>query len=470
LKTKIIATLGPSLRSVDLIKKLIREGVSGFRINFSHGDKAEWDEFVKLVKETSSELEQPVALIGDLRGPQIRIGLLSEEPVKIEQDKVLRFVLGEKSDGGEIPVKTRGVFEVVEAGDIILVGDGECILRVVETGEDYFLARALYEGVVRSNKKIVVKGKEPNIPLLDNEDVSSIKYAVARGFTFIGVSYVRSGRDISIVRNLISEVKGSTGVIAKIETPTAYRNLKEIVKASDMILTARGDLGLHFDLDQLPRIQKDITITSISYGKPVIVATQLLESMVDQPRPNRSEVVDVYNAVHDMVDAIMLADETAVGKYPLEAVRWLKRIIESAEADIKPEHTKVVRGSLEGNSLKDKYVYGLLSLAESVEGKIIVFSKTGSVPPLIARLRPRVDVVIGTPSRELAEKLVLYYGLRVYDMSKRVQGDVSYDQGIVELEKLAREKNELAIGDIVVESFAKPSVEMHEIIIKRTLA
>ncbi|AFK50687.1 pyruvate kinase [Thermogladius calderae 1633] len=469
LKTKIIVTLGPATKSYDIIKRLIKEGVSGFRINFSHGDTSEWDLFVKLVREAASELDQPTSLIGDLRGPQIRIGVLDQGVLKVERDQVLRFVFGEKAGEKEIPVRSKSLFETVEVGDTILVGDGECILRVVEVGDDYFQARALYDGVIGSGKKIVARGKEPNVPLLSSEDVSLVKYAVDREFTFIGVSYVRSGHDINVVRNLIEGMKGSTGIIAKIETPTAYRNLAEIVSSSDMVLIARGDLGLHFDLEKLPTIQKEVIISSVSYGRPVIVATQILESMVEQPRPSRSEVVDVYSAVQDMVDALMLTNETAVGKYPLETVRWLKKIIESAEANIKVEQAKSIRDSLAKRSLKDKYVHGLLSLAESVEGKVLVFSKTGSVPPLIARMRPQVPVIVGTPDRRLAERLTLFYGLKVYDMSKNVQGDVSYEEGIRLLESLARSRGELSIGDVVAESFARPGEDMHEILIKRIL-
>ncbi|WP_440060262.1 pyruvate kinase [Thermogladius sp. 4427co] len=470
LKTKIIATLGPSTNDVEIVKKMVREGVAGFRINFSHGDKNMWDKLVDIVRNVSEEYEQPIALIGDLKGPQVRIGSLDGNIMKVERDRIVRFIQGDKGASGEVPVKTREVFEIVEVGDIILVGDGECILRVVENGEDYILAKALFDGVIGSGKKIVIKGKEPNLPSISYEDLSLIKYAVEKDFTFLGISYVRSSRDIITVRNIIRDLKGSTGIIAKIETPAAYRNLEEIVKSSDVVLIARGDLGLHFDLDKLPIIQKGIVSTALKYSRPVIVATQLLESMVEQPIPSRSEVIDVYNAVNDGVDALMLTNETAVGKYPLETVKWLKKIIESTESSLRQGPSPVfAREHFGKNTIKDKYVYGLLSLAESIDGKVLIFSKTGSVPPLISMLRPRVPVIVGTPDKVLARRLVLYYGLKVYDMSKNIGLDASYEDGIRALEELSKLRGDLSIGDIVVESFAKPGGEMHEIIIKRVV-
>ncbi|MEM0380611.1 MAG: pyruvate kinase [Desulfurococcaceae archaeon] len=469
MKTKILVTLGPSICDYDVIRKLVEEGVSGFRINYTQSDRKTWDEWFKIIREVSTSLDKTVSIIGDIPGPQIRIGDFEQYSVN-PRDRVL-LVYGDKtSDRNTIPVPIKKFFETVEIGDIILLDDGKVILRVIDCDQSANTVEALVlnSATILPRKKIVISGKDIELPLLSNRDIELIKYSIDRGVNYIAISFVRRAEDISSVRRIIDNYGGFQGIIAKIETRSSVYELDSIVRESDAVLIARGDLGLHFDLEKIPLIQREIAKKSIEYSKPCILATQLLESMIHYPRPSRSEVVDIMNAVNDMVDALLLTSETAIGKYPVEAVKWLKKIIEVSENNISYDSINSFRNRIKYVDLRDKHALGLLLLSERIGAKIVIFTKTGFLPSHISRIRPQVDVYVGSNNKIVAEKLTIYYGLKPFYLSN-LEGEIDYDTGVAKLYEYLKKRNELKYGEVVVEAYSRKEAGIYEIRIKQVV-
>ena len=468
-KTKVLATLGPAIDSYDKIRKLVIEGVDGFRINYSHGDQRKWDEWVKTIREIEEELDKPITLIGDLPGPQIRIGNLPVQELKARER--VKIVLGEDADRERyIPVNNRHVFEALELGDIVLLDDGKIILRVIDVREDEAEAIVLNDSILKPHKTLVIFGKELDLPVISDRDIDLVKYTVTRNITYLMVSFIRSMNDVSVVRDVLSSMGGQhIGVISKIETRSAVRNLKEIIMVSDAVVIARGDLGMHYSLEELPALQRRIAWESIMQGKPCIVATQLLETMVNYPRPSRSEVVDVMNAVYDLVDALLLTNETAVGKYPVETVKWLKRIISSVDHRIVRRRINDVREKTELTGLSEKYALGLTLLAEKINAKILLYTKTASIPPQISRFRPQVEAYVGTISKNIAEKLTIYYSLKPYHLKTHVEKTLDYEQGVKTLYQYLKNRGEINYGEIIAEAYGRRETRIHEIRIKQVI-
>ncbi|MEZ0394392.1 MAG: pyruvate kinase [Desulfurococcaceae archaeon] len=467
MRTKIIATLGPASQSYDVIRALACEGVSAFRINMNYGGPDTWNAMIESVRKVEDECGRPLAIIGDLPGPQVRVGKCRETQLVDGSQVVLFF--GEGSDvEGEIPVPVREFFEAAEAGDLVIVGDGEAVLRVVKRDENRLLAIASGQGTLREGKRLVIRGKEVRLPSLTTRDVELLKYLVARGADYVALSYVRTREDVDSARGVIRRFGGKMGVIAKIETRSAVKGFNEIAEASDAVLIARGDLGLFFDLEELPALQSRLARQAVLIGKPVILATQLLESMVEHPMPRRGEVIDVYSAVvDDLVDAVLLTSETAVGKYPLEVVRWLKRILARAERDVKLWRVQRLRRKMKIASVKGKYALGLVSLAEGLGAKVLVFTKGGTLPPAISRLRPLSEVYVGS-SRSMLRRLCIFYGLRVVEVGGPGE-ELSYEDGIESLQQRLRRDGVLRVGDLVVKAFTKFPEEEHVVRIRRVM-
>ncbi|OYT46986.1 MAG: pyruvate kinase [Desulfurococcales archaeon ex4484_42] len=457
MRTKIIASLGPSSRSRDVILGLARAGASGFRINFAHGNRGEWDDIVESVRSVEASIGKAIALIGDLRGASIRIGNLSKE-VRLRRDETVRFVLKDSSDrADEIPLPNPRVFEGLEAGDLIVMDDGKVRLRVVDVGYDYALVTALTDVVIRSRKALTIRGKELDLPTLTNKDVNDLKYACSKGFNYIGLSYVRSANDVLTLKEYMRELRCNSKVIAKIETRSAVRNLKEIVEVSDAVLVARGDLGMNFGLEEIPRIQRRIIRECRRLGKPVIVATQLLESMIESPVPTRAEVSDITVAISEGVDALMLTGETAVGKYPVEAVMWLSRIVRSAEEYIEPEKIEP-----EGE-IKFKYAKGVIELSKCLNAKIVIYSRRGTTARYIAALRPTTETYVGVPSINVARELAILWGIEPLIVEAR-----TYEDGLEDTYRRLRDEEKLKIGDLVVMTYGMIGEEQ-TIKVKRVL-
>jgi len=440
---------------------MIRSGVSGFRINMSFGNPEIWGSYVNCVLKASSELDVIVSIIGDIPGPQIRSG--DFEPIKVKKGDIVTLSTG-PSNKGVIPVMRKEFFEVLKPGDTVLYGDGDVELRVIEVNNESAKCIVASSGVILPGKKVVVPGKEASLPFLDENQVQLIEYICRKEFTYIALSYVRDEQDVLLVRDILSRYScNDVGVISKIETPSGVRNSEKISKVSDAILVARGDLGVHFPIEKLPVLQEQVTKLAISLGKPVIVATDILESMIEGGRPSRSDVIGIYNIVYSLADAILLTNETAVGKNPVDAVRWAKIVVDAAFENMPTILTDQVRRNIKSQSLLEKYVYGLVSLAESLEGPILIYTKSGRTIPLISKLRSRVPVIVGSWNRKLLEKYTVYYNIHPVDISREVTELDEHEKGVHELFTKLKSKGYLKPGEVVVKSYAKPGLNVHEI-------
>ena len=438
MSTKIIASLGPASRDLNTVINLCKEGVSGFRINFAHGNEELWKSMVENVLRAENIYSKPLTVIGDLRGPSIRLGELKEQ-ITAKKGETLKLVLSERSEGRELPLPVREVYEQLEVGDLVIMSDGKFRFRVSEIGEFVELT-ALTDAVIGSGNTIVVANKEFDLPLLREKDLADIEFAVKNKFSYIGLSYVRGPSDLEMLRKVIKKSGGErTGIIAKIETKSAVKNLDEIVELCEAVLVARGDLGMNFGLEEIPYLQRKIIRRSIEIGKPVILATQLLESMIENPIPTRAEVVDISTATSEGVDALMLTGETAIGKHPVEAVRWLRKIIETTEKKMTVNKSRDVKG------LNEKFAKGVVELAEDINSKLVVFSKFGNTPRRIALLRPAVEFYVGTPDIEVARALSILWGIKAYEISA-----LDYDDGLERTYEFLKKKEELRFGDLVI--------------------
>ncbi len=457
-RVKIVASLGPSARDISLVERMVQLGVAGFRINFAHGTPELWEKLVDNVRAVEAKLGRPVALIGDLAGPSIRLGVL-HKPVRLQPGERAEIVLAEEAPGGEekrIPLPIARFFEAVEEGDILVLNDGRVRLRVVEVQPGLVVVEALTPAEITSRKAVVVAGKDIGLPALTRRDVEAVRFAVQKGFDYIALSYVRGAEDINTLKEIIMQHGGRQAVAAKIENRSAVENLRQIVEASDIVIVARGDLGMNYGLEEIPALQELIVNTARSEGKPVIVATQILESMIESPVPTRAEATDIYVAVKQGVDALMLTGETAIGKYPLEAVKWLRRIARRAEEATRPARYPP-------RSRRAAYAASIVEAAEKIGAKIILaYTLGGTLPPLLAAARPTTRVVIGSPSAGIARRLAILWGLEPLVLQAG-----GYEEGLQGLERLLCEKGEIAIGDLIVETYRVK--EEHRIHVKQVL-
>ena len=447
-RVKVIASLGPSTSSPETVESLVSLGVSGFRINFSHGSQKEWGEYVKLVREAEEKLGRHVALIGDLRGPSVRTGEL-KETISLRKGESVEFFYGEKSEVSKaVPVPVRELFDVVEEGDEVVMDDGRTRLRVVEVKGSSFTALAVTDSKISSNKALVIRGKEVALPTLSEKDLDDLEFAVSQGFDYIGLSYVRTKKDVETLREYLERKGGNdVWVIAKIETRGAVNNLEEIALVSDAVMVARGDLGMNFGLEEIPHLEREIVNKAIRARKPVIVATQLLESMRENQVPTRAEVVDVANAVEMGVDALMLSGETSIGKYPVDAVKWLLKIASTAEREA-GEYSWARYSSLarEGKlDEKERFVKGVLSMTEDLNAKLLIFTMRGTTARRASTLKPKGEVVVGCPDERVLRKLSLLGSLRTIRVEAK-----DYEEGLNRLFEAAKAKGLVSPGDLVV--------------------
>ncbi len=438
LNVKIIASLGPSSAEPATIEALARAGASGFRINFSHGSKEFWDKLVEGVRAAEKAVGRPITLIGDLRGASVRIGDLDKEVIVRKGDAV-KFSL--RPEEGSIPLPVREVFENVEVGDLIVMDDGRSMLRVIDVGGDWFLAVAVTDAVIRSRKGLVVRGKDLGLPTLSDYDIECLRYACSKGFDYIGLSYVRRRDDVEVLKSVMKEIGCSAGLIAKIETAQAVERIDEIVRVADAVLVARGDLGMNLGLERVPEAQTRIVEAALRAGTPVIVATQLLESMLSSPVPTRAEVVDVTVAVREGVDALMLTGETAIGKYPVEAVKWLARIAKAAERG-------EIRRYREVRDLRRRFAKGIVELAEDLGSKLLIYSFSGRLAVNASILRPRTPFYVAVGDWGLARRLAILWGIRPVVVEAG-----TYEEGLERAYETLLASDELRLGDLVTMAY-----------------
>ena len=443
MRTKFIVSLGPSSSSFDVIVSMLREGVSGFRVNLAHGELSDWVRMIRLVREAESSVGRFTSVIVDIKGPSIRLGDFPDV-ISVSAGSLVEFCLsGYSRDVPRVPFPHEEVIKNVSVGDLLVMDDGRARFKVVEVSGECFKAQALTSCELKRRKNVAFPNKEFRIPYMSHEDLEALKNLCREEIDYVDASLVRSDNDINELRNFLTSINCSALVIAKIETKEAIRNLSKIIETADAALVARGDLGMNFGLEEVPILQKLIIETSHKVGKPVIVATQLLESMINNPVPTRAEVSDVTNAVLEGVDALMLTGETAIGKYPLEAVRWLKKITERAESIHKPTTQRTTEYVVK--SLKRRYAKGVIELAEDLGSVLAIYSMKGTTVFTVASLRPKTPYFVGVPTKEVARKLSIVWGTEV-----RVIEASNYVEGLEKLYSSLVSSGELKKGDLIV--------------------
>lgn len=414
-RTKIICTLGPATFSGERIEHLIHAGMDVARINCSHGTMEEHVEMIRLVREASSRLGKHVAILFDLRGPRMRVGDL-EGDVKLHQGDMVTLVTEAHRGASEIPVQSPYLAISVRAGQRLLIDDGRIELVVRETDGTRVRCEVIRGGVLKSRKGINVPGVRLAVPIIEDDELDELSRGVKEGVDFIGASFVRSDDDVHIIRNAVRALGGNQPIIAKLEHPDAISNLNRILEACDGVMVARGDLGVEMPPEDVPILQKRIIAEANRLLKPVVVATQMLESMTESPRPTRAEASDVANATLDGADALMLSGETAIGEYPIEATQMMDRLIQKAEE---------VMWQLETPSWKRSYVgtEGSLAIpqaissaacvaAEELKAKaIVVFTQSGSTALLLSKHRPKIPIVAFTPYESVCRFCSLLWGV-----------------------------------------------------------
>lgn len=418
-KTKIVATVGPASNTYDLLGMLIREGVDVFRLNFSHGAHEEHLSVINMVRRLNKDLRTNVGLLQDLQGPKIRLGEVEGGSVEITRGDKIKLVCGEK----EISTATRlstiymGLARDVKPGDQILIDDGKIELKVLATDRDHEVdVEVVYGGTVKPRKGINLPDSEVSAPSMTEKDIEDLKFGLEHDVDWVALSFARKADDIRFIKRLIAESGKTTRVIAKIETPDGLRNIDEIIALTDAVMVARGDLGVEVKMEEVPMAQKMIIEKCNKAGKPVIVATQMMESMITAPRPTRAETSDVANAVIDGADAVMLSAETAVGAYPAEVIRSMVGTILSVESRSPKLFYKWWPVDATATTfVEDSILSASCHLAKNTTARVITgMTGKGYTAFQLAKYRPKADIFIFTDNRPLLTVLSLVWGVRCF--------------------------------------------------------
>ncbi|OUT72096.1 MAG: pyruvate kinase [Crocinitomicaceae bacterium TMED16] len=425
-RTKIVATIGPSSASKDILKEMISSGMNVCRINFSHGSYSDHAKVIESVRELNEELNTNVAVLADLQGPKIRTGEMQEGSVELEVGASILIqtvdVLGSKDS---FSINYAGLPQDVQRGESILLDDGKLMLEVESTdGKAKIVCKVIQGGVLSSKKGVNFPNTKISMPSLTQKDESDLDFAIAQDVDWIGLSFVRTAEDIVDLKQRISTQGGKARVIAKIEKPEALACIDEIVEVSDGLMVARGDLGVEIPYQNVPLTQKMLINKGIRYAKPVIVATQMMESMITQMTPTRAEVNDVANAVLDGADAVMLSGETSVGNYPVEVINAMSKIIKEMELDEKIYSKEQPAQKNQERFISDSICYNACRLAQRVEvDAIITMSFSGYTAYKIASQRPRAGIYIFTSNRKILTQLNLVWGVRAFYYNKQISTD-----------------------------------------------
>ena len=441
--TKIVSTVGTSTDGTSKLKSLIKAGVNVFRLNFSHGNHGDHLKRITNIRSVANEIGCNVAIFADLQGPKFRIGEVKSDIKVIKGNNYLFDKSTEIGDFSRVNLSHDEIYESLSIGSNILMDDGKLQFVVKKISNDKINTEVVVGGYIKSNKGINLPDVVINTNPLTPKDIEDLKFILNQDVDWIALSFVQKLSDVEEVKKYIGD---KAAVIAKIEKPSALKELKSIIAACEGIMVARGDLGVELPPEKVPGIQKEIILECRQAGKPVIVATQMLESMIDSPSPTRAEASDVATAVFDGADAVMLSAETAVGLFPTEAVTIMDRIICSAE-----KHIKSHRGDGPQNLKVENFVYNAVShsavsLAESVKAKAVVaFTASGNTAYRMARERPNLLLVVMTPDEKVKRRLSLLWG--AYSFFSKVQG---YEAAIEEARQIIRKQKFANNGDAIV--------------------
>ncbi|TWP31418.1 pyruvate kinase [Apibacter muscae] len=455
-KTKIVATIGPASEDKETLINMFKSGVNVIRVNFSHAEESIAEKWVTLVREINEEHGFSVALLADLQGPKLRLGIV-KPGVVVNQGDIITFT-NEKIEGDaqQVYMSYNEFAKDVKVGERILLDDGKLIFEVIETNLiDKVKARVIQGGPLLSKKGVNLPNTKISLPALTEKDIKDAEIAIKLDFDWIALSFVRHEVDVNDLKKLIQKhCNHKIPIIAKIEKPEAVKNIEEIVSAVDGIMVARGDLGIEIPMEQVPLIQKNLVKRCKIACKPVIIATQMMESMIDGLTPTRAEVNDVANSVLDGADAVMLSGETSVGKHPVEVIQNMSKIINSVEEDecIRIPQHKPVQGS--ERYITDTICYNAADMVGQVNAKaIITLTQSGYTAFQISSHRPLADIIVFTSNKRIITMLNLLWGVQAF----LYEGLKSTDETVVEVNRMVKERGIIKSKDYVINLNAMPS-------------
>ena len=457
-KTKIVATIGPASSSVPVLRELMRAGMDVARLNFSHGSHEFYAEVISNIRELNAELGISTAILADLQGPKLRVGVMRDGAIDLPDGSEL-IITTEEMVG--VPGKVSTVYKQfpqdVKPGEMVLLDDGKLRLQVISTdGRNEVMLKVLSGGKLTDKKGVNLPNTKVSLPCLTDKDKKDLDFALSQDVDWVGLSFVRSARDIIELKHTIRAQDKHARVVAKIEKPEALAEIDEIIKESDALMVARGDLGVEVAMEKVPLIQKDIIKRCLAHHRPVIVATQMMESMITSATPTRAEVNDVANAVLDHADAVMLSAETSVGRYPVEVVRTMNRIL--TEMETTDEMFNVPNPPLgqDERSISDAISIAAVRMTAAMPVKAIVtMTHSGYSAFKISSMRPRANIYAFTSNPKILCMLNLVWGVRAHYYDKTV----STDHTIADIKHLLRKRNQVEKGDLVINIASMPIAE-----------
>lgn len=458
--TKIVATVGPACSSYENLLALVKAGVDTFRLNFSHGEHEVHGETIDRITYINEKYGFHVGILADLQGPKLRVGKIEDNALELAEGDIITFV-NEKCIGNRerIYMSYPQFPTDVEVGERVLVDDGKLVFEVVETNKkDTVRLKTLFGGTLSSNKGVNLPNTKISLPSLTEKDLIDLEYILTQPVNWIALSFVRTAKDIKDLRKRLDAVKHPAKIIAKIEKPEAIENLDKIIKASNGIMVARGDLGIEVPMEQLPLIQKDIIKKCIQRARPVIVATQMMDSMITNPSPTRAEITDVANAVLDGTDAVMLSAETSVGRHPVKVVEAMNKIIDEAEKHYSIEHKRPIPPKKSRTFLSDVVCFNAARTAEEIGAKAIIgMTSSGYTAFKVSSFRPNAKVYIFSDQMHMLSTLNLCWGVRTFYYDRFTTTDETIDDVVQILKADERVKQ----GDIIVNTGSMPLHRRH---------
>ncbi len=460
-QTKIVATIGPACEAVDTLERMVKAGMNVCRLNFSHGSHENHAMLIEHIREVEKQTGEPIAILQDLQGPKLRLGELPESGIELKAGEEVVFA-HEPENSGELPIGFEQLHEYVKPGERILLDDGKREVVVVRIENKKIVAKVIVGGVLTSHKGLNIPDSDlKTLDVLTDKDKTDLRFGVEHNVDWVALSFVMDPQDILDVKFFIKEVEQSLGrvgespirVIAKIEKHEAVKKIEKIIEVADGIMIARGDLGIEMPAEDVPLIQKKIIDLARAYAKPVIVATQMLDSMQHSPRPTRAEVSDVSNAVIDHTDAVMLSNETATGEYPVETIETMAKVIVSAEISVYDDVGNVI-----GSKTRKKTVEGTMSslsklVAEEVGARLILSaSLSGETGRLISEYRPELPIAVATSSVRVLRQLNLSWGVRPFMLEECKTIEELIERSILKL----KDAKMVKVGDQIIVVAGEP--------------
>lgn len=447
-KTKIVCTLGPAVDSIEQIRALVQAGMNVARVNCSHGDPETRKRWVEWIRQVASEEKVYISVMFDLQGPKFRLGKIYRETMDVEPGALVEVGEGR----GKLPVWQPEILAALTPGRRVIIGDGDVSFRVM-AHDPAILLKCVTGGEIRSRQGITVHGVSFNTPPVLPKDVGDLTHGAGLGIDYVAISYVRKAEDVLAAKRLATKLDPSLRVIAKIEMRDAVKNIDSIIEQADGIMVARGDMGLQMAIEEVPLVQKRIIGLCRAAGKPVITATQMMESMVENPRPTRAEATDIANAIFDGTDAIMLSGETAYGKHPIFAVQYMDRIAKKTEASSAYLRSIMDLSGDRISQATEAVARAAVEIAGSLHVKSIVcFSSSGFSARMVSKYRPKALILCATPILKTARQSALLWGVKPLLTPLFGATEEMIDQGF----KAAMETKDLSKGDLVVVTAGLP--------------